>query len=67
MALLRWLEVRLSEEALVGARDRAVHGGALSDTGSRARARVIPTDEGLMIARHTWRLIDRARGLTSQW
>lgn len=32
MALLRWLEVRLSEEALVGARDRAVHGGALSDT-----------------------------------
>ncbi|MDR3488878.1 MAG: hypothetical protein P4M05_28735 [Bradyrhizobium sp.] len=31
MALLRWLEVRFSEEALVGARHRAVHGGAHSD------------------------------------
>ena len=45
--LCSWLGVRLDEAANDG------HGPCISATGSRVQAWVIPTDEELMIARHT--------------
>jgi acetate kinase len=37
-------------------RTNTVGGPRITITGSRASAWIIPTDEDLMIARHTWRL-----------
>ncbi|MGO8912859.1 MAG: acetate/propionate family kinase [Bradyrhizobium sp.] len=48
-----WLGLDLDKTA------NAAGGPRISTSGSRASAWVIPTDEDLMIARHTWRLIDR--------
>jgi len=45
-----WLGVRLDEAA------NAAGGPEITMTGGRPSAWVIPTDEDLMIARHTWRL-----------
>ena len=45
-----WLAVHFDEAA------NAAGGPRITITGSRASAWVIPTDEDLMIARHTWRL-----------
>ena len=47
----RWLGVELDEEA------NAAGGPRITREGSRVRAWVIPTDEELMIARHTIRLL----------
>jgi len=47
----RWLGVELDEEA------NAAGGPRITREGSRVRAWVIPTDEELMIARHTLRLL----------
>ncbi len=55
-----WLGLTLDQTA------NAAGGPRISASGSKASAWVIPTDEDLMIARHTWRLIDRAPGLTIQ-
>ena len=55
-----WLGLALDQTA------NAAGGPRISASGSKASAWVIPTDEDLMIARHTWRLIDRAPGLTIQ-
>jgi len=46
-----WLGVSFDEAA------NTAGGPRLTTTGSKASAWVIPTDEDLMIARHTWRLI----------
>ena len=46
-----WLGVHFDEAA------NAAGGPRITITGSKASAWVIPTDEDLMIARHTWRLI----------
>jgi len=48
----RWLGVNLDEEA------NAKGGPRISSSGSRVSAWVIPTDENLMIARHTRYLLD---------
>jgi acetate kinase len=48
---LAWLGVTLDPDA------NATHGPLISQKGSRARAYVIPTDEELMIARHTLTLL----------
>jgi acetate kinase len=48
---LAWLGVALDPEA------NATHGPLISQKGSRVRAYVIPTDEELMIARHTLSLL----------
>ncbi|NPV03507.1 MAG: acetate/propionate family kinase [Syntrophaceae bacterium] len=48
----RWLGLELDEGA------NAAGGPKISSDGSRVRAWVIPTDEELMIARHTRRLLD---------
>jgi acetate kinase len=45
-----WLDVHFDEAA------NAAGGPRITITGSAASAWVIPTDEDLMIARHTWRL-----------
>jgi acetate kinase len=50
---LAWLGVTLDHEA------NAMHGPLISQKGSRVRAYVIPTDEELMIARHTLTLLSR--------
>ncbi len=55
-----WLGLDLDRTA------NAAGGPRISTSGSKASAWVIPTDEDLMIARHTWRLIDRRQGLTIQ-
>jgi acetate kinase len=52
----RWLGIILDEEANAGGRTR------ITIAGSPASAWVIPTDENLMIARHTRQLVDRRRG-----
>lgn len=49
----RWLGIELDEAANAG------DGPCISKPGSKASAWVIPTDENLMIARHTRRLLDR--------
>ena len=46
-----WLGVELDEAA------NATHGPRISRAGSRTRAWVIPTNEELMIARHTRQLL----------
>lgn len=51
----RWLGVILDEEA------NAKGGPRISNPGSSVSAWVIPTDENLMIARHTRRLLDEER------
>jgi acetate kinase len=48
----RWLGVALDEAA------NTVRGPRISSRGSRVSAWVIPTDENLMVARHTRRLLD---------
>jgi acetate kinase len=48
---LRWLGLELDAAA------NAKHGPLISTRGSRLKAYVVPTDEELMIARHTLRLI----------
>jgi acetate kinase len=48
---LRWLGFELDADS------NARHGPLISTTGSQRRAYVIPTDEELMIARHTLRLV----------
>ena len=48
---LRWLGLELDIAA------NAEHGPLISTQGSRLKAYVVPTDEELMIARHTLRLI----------
>jgi acetate kinase len=50
-----WLGITLDEEA------NAKGGPRISNPGSRVSAWVIPTDENLMIARHTRRLLDEER------
>jgi acetate kinase len=50
-----WLGITLDEEA------NAKGGPRISNPGSRVSAWVIPTDENLMIARHTRRLVDKER------
>ncbi len=49
----RWLGIELDEEA------NARHGPRISTRGSSVAAFVVPTDENLMIARHTRALLDR--------
>jgi len=49
----RWLGITLDEEA------NAEGGPCISSSGSAVSAWVIPTDENLMIARHTRQLLDR--------
>ncbi len=51
----KWLGVILDDAA-----NRA-GGPRISQTGSRASAWVIPTDENLMIARHTWNVLATRR------
>ena len=51
---LGWLGVELDAAA------NASHGPLLSTAASRLKAYVIPTDEELMIARHTLRVIEGA-------
>ncbi len=51
----RWLGVTLDEKA------NANGGPSISSPGSAVSAWVIPTDENLMIARHTRRLLDREK------
>jgi acetate kinase len=51
----RWLGIILDEEANAGGRSR------ITIAGSPASAWVIPTDENLMIARHTRQLVDQRR------
>jgi acetate kinase len=51
----RWLGIILDEEANAGGRAR------ITIAGSPASAWVIPTDENLMIARHTRQLVDQRR------
>jgi acetate kinase len=48
----RWIGIELDEAA------NAAHGPRLSTATSKVQAWVIPTDENLMIARHTRRLLD---------
>jgi acetate kinase len=48
----RWIGIELDEAA------NAAHGPRLSTAASKVQAWVIPTDENLMIARHTRRLLD---------
>ncbi len=48
----RWIGIELDEAA------NAAHGPLLSTAASKVQAWVIPTDENLMIARHTRRLLD---------
>jgi len=50
-----WLGVTLDEQA------NAKGGPRISSSGSAVSAWVIPTDENLMIARHTRHLLDRER------
>lgn len=54
-----WLGIQLDEEA------NARGGPKISLGGSTASAWVIPTDENLMIARHTWQLLGEAGGGTA--
>ena len=49
----RWIGITLDEEA------NAAGGPRISRPGSTVSAWVIPTDENLMVARHTLRLLDR--------
>lgn len=51
----RWLGVELDEAA------NAAGGPRISRPDSRVSAWVIPTDEDLMIARHTWRIISQGK------
>ena len=53
----RWLGVALDEDANAGGRLR------ISSPDSRVAVLVVPTDENLMIARHTRRLLDRRSGM----
>jgi acetate kinase len=54
-----WLGISLDEAA------NAAGAARITSTASRASAWIIPTDEDLMIARHTWRLIQYQTGNTS--
>jgi acetate kinase len=49
----KWLGIALDEDA------NTRGGPRLSPRGAAVSAWMIPTDENLMIARHTWRLLDR--------
>jgi acetate kinase len=51
----QWLGIRLDEAA------NAAGGPRISEPGSVVSVRVVPTDENLMIARHTRRLLDGRR------
>lgn len=51
-----WLGVELDTQA------NSLHGPRISTAGSRVSAWVIPTDEELMIARHTLALVDPGKG-----
>jgi len=55
-----WFGVQFDEQA------NAAGGPRLTITGSKASAWVIPTDEDLMIARHTWRLIKDNKSVRNQ-
>jgi acetate kinase len=52
----RWLGIILDEDA------NARHQTRISSAGSRVSAFIVPTDENLMIARHTRKLLDRHSG-----
>jgi acetate kinase len=54
-AALGWLGVRLDDTA--NAKANGESAARISDEGSRAAVWVIPTDEDLMIARHTRQLL----------
>ena len=51
----RWLGLMLDDEA------NAKHGPRISNASSKVSAWMVPTDEDLMIARHTRQLLDRAQ------
>jgi acetate kinase len=55
-----WFGVHFDKQA------NAAGGPRLTITGSKASAWVIPTDEDLMIARHTWRLIKDDKTVRNQ-
>ena len=55
-----WLGVYVDQAA------NAAGGPKITTTGSKASAWVIPTDEDLMIARHTWRLIKDDKTIRNQ-
>jgi acetate kinase len=52
---LRWLGAELDPEA------NAAHAQVISPAGSRLKVMVVPTDEELMIARHTLCVVGSAR------
>jgi acetate kinase len=54
-----WLGITLDETA------NAANGPCISASGAAASAWVVPTDENLMVARHTRRLLDRSKASSS--
>ena len=54
-----WLGIELDEAA------NERHGPCISRPGARAAAWIVPTDENLMVARHTRRLIEQRRARSS--